>query len=94
MSECIRHAETIKRIEQIEDDIRDLKNKDNDRGLQQATTDTKLDFIMGMIKDLQDNVKKLTEQPAKRWDNMINAGVACIVSMALSGMVTFVLTRH
>lgn len=94
MSECIRHAETIKRIEQIEDDIRCLKDKDSDRGLQQATTDTKLDFIMGMIKDLQDNVKKLTEQPAKRWDSLINTGITCVVSMLISGAVTFIIARH
>jgi len=81
------------RIEQCEKDIKALESKNSDISVQQGKMDTKIDFITIMIKDLQDNVKKLTEQPAKRWDSLINAGVTCIVSVIVSGVLAYAF-RH
>ena len=91
--ECVRHAELVKRVEQNEKDIRRLDSKNSDMSVQLVKQDTKLDFITDMVKDLKDNVKKLTEQPAKRWDTLITAGITCLVSVAVSGVVAFAF-RH
>lgn len=81
------------RVEQCEKDIKELVSKNSDMSVQQGKMDTKLDFITGMIKDLQDNVKKLTEQPAKRWDTLITTGITCLVSVAVSGAIALAF-RH
>jgi len=82
------------RIKKCEEDISVLKDKNSDMSVQQGKMDTKLDFISDMIKDLKKEITKLTEQPAKRWDTLINAGIAGIISLVLSGAITFALTKH
>ena len=77
------------RISKCEEDIKELVNKNSDMSVQQGKMDTKLDFISDMIKDLRKEITKLTEQPAKRWDTLITAGITCLVSVAVSGVVAF-----
>lgn len=92
--ECARHIELIKRVEQNEKDIRKLEDKSNDISIQFAKQDTKLDYIKDGMRELQENVRKFTEQPAKRWDTLVTAGLTCIVSLLISGTVTLIITKH
>ena len=82
------------RIEKCEKEISLIKDKSNDMSIQFARQDTKLDYIKDGLRELQETIKKLTEQPAKRWDSLITTGITCIVSLIISGAVTFVLTKH
>jgi septal ring factor EnvC (AmiA/AmiB activator) len=91
---CELHIELVKRVEKCETAIKALETQDNVLSNQQTRINTKLDFITDMIKDLKKEITKLTDQPAKRWDTLINAGIAGVISLALSGSITFVLTRH
>lgn len=92
--ECTRHAELVKRVEQNEKDIRSLESKNSTVYVQLAKQDTELGFIKDMLKDIKSEVVKLGEQPGKRWDTLVNAGIAGIISLVLSGAITFLLTRH
>lgn len=92
--ECARHAELVKRVDQNEKDIRALENKNSTVYVQLAKQDTELGFIKDMLKDIKKEITKLTDQPAKRWDTLINAGIAGVISLVLSGSITFILTRH
>jgi chromosome segregation ATPase len=91
---CELHAELVKRIDQCENDIRDLQRQDTTLTVQQAKMDTKLDNISIMLTELKIEVSKLSGQPAKRWDTLINAAIAGIVSLILSGGIAFALTKH
>jgi predicted nuclease with TOPRIM domain len=88
------HTEIIKRVEKCETDIRELQNKDNKLTIQQAQVDIKLDYIKSAIEKLGVEVSKIAEQPAKRWDTLINAAIAGAISLILSGSITFALTKH
>jgi septal ring factor EnvC (AmiA/AmiB activator) len=94
MATCELHTELVKRIDKCEIAIKNLETQDNVLSNQQTRINTKLDFISDMIKDLKKEITKLTEQPAKRWDTLINAGIAGVISLVLSGAITFALTRH
>jgi septal ring factor EnvC (AmiA/AmiB activator) len=94
MATCELHTELVKRIDKCEIAIQKLEGQDSDLSKQQIKMDTKLDFISDMIKDLKKEITKLTEQPAKRWDTLINAGIAGAISLVLSGAITFALTKH
>lgn len=94
MATCELHIELVKRVEKCETAIKTLEGQDSDLSKQQIRMDTKLDFISDMIKDLKKEITKLTDQPAKRWDTLINAGIAGTISLVLSGSITFILTRH
>ena len=94
MEQCPLHAELVKRLDNCEKDIRELQRQDNALSVQQGKMDTKLDNISAMLTDLKTEISKLSEQPSKRWDSLVNALIAGIVSLVLSGGVTFAIIKQ
>lgn len=89
------YTELAKRVDKCELSIQDLQRQDNTLAIQLAKTDTKLDNIEKMLTELKIEVGKLSGQPAKRWDTLINASIAGIVSLMLSGgALAYALTRR
>lgn len=91
---CELHAELVKRLDNCEKDIRELQRQDNALSVQQGKMDTKLDNISAMLTELKTEVGKLSEKPSKRWDTLINAVIAGIISLVLSGSIAAAVFNH
>lgn len=73
------------KIVNIQSDVDKLYKKTN----QIPDLNTSIQLLNSTVSRLQVTVDKMTEQPSKRWDNIISVGIGAIVT----GLVTFVLIR-
>lgn len=86
--------ELVKRVDKHENTLDQLKIQDTIFAVQQGKTDTKIDTLTKTVEEIKNIVTELAKQPAKRWDKLINAVIAGVVSLVLSGIITFALTKH
>jgi hypothetical protein len=90
---CQLHPDYGKRLEQCESDIRMLHVRGNETVTNQARVDVKLDYLTKMVEELKDKIDKIAERPVQRWDALVNAAIAGILSILLSGGITLVLIK-
>jgi hypothetical protein len=77
------------RIERIEADIAELYRRTNHSVTFEAETKITLDYIKSGLDEVKGELKKLLDQPGKRWDGLVNSGIAAVIAAIIAGIVSY-----
>lgn len=86
-------AELVKRVDRHELAIENLKIQDNSLAVKQGEMDVKLDNISKLLVELKEDIKKLSDRPTKRYDNIVNAFIGGIITI-IGGVAIYFATKH
>jgi archaellum component FlaC len=94
MEICQLHHDLVKRVDNQDEAISDLKEKYHELSKQQSNVDIKFDFISKAMQDIKTEVTKLAAQPAKRWESLINTAITVVVSSGIAAAIAFAFSKH
>lgn len=76
-------------VEKSSETHRRIYDKINDLSTATAVQNERYDTILSELEELKKEIKKLTEQPQKRWDTAITSAI----SAAVGGVVGFIVSK-
>ena len=71
------------RIERIENDIKELFQKNNENTNRQSITETKLDTVINLMNDMKNKIDEIAQRPGKRWDTLVMIIITAVVGVVI-----------
>ncbi len=84
---CLNHNDIIRRVNELESNIRSLFSTTNKNAIAQATITTKLDNLLVSVGELKAQLTEINTKPSKRWELII----ATIISVSISVSLAYIL---
>jgi thymidylate synthase len=72
------------RLDQLEKDVESLKTSNAGTKEWQATYGEKITNIEKNVDKLTKLIEGISEKPQKRWDSMIGAGIAAVITIVIN----------